>query len=304
MNGFINVNKAPGMTSFEVIKKLRKIWPKNKMGHLGTLDPNAVGVLPVAVGFATRLIEYVSETGKVYRATMTLGGVSDTQDAWGNITYKSVIDFKSSDLNALLEKYTGNIMQTPPMYSAVHHNGIRLYELARQGITVDRVAREVEIQYIKVLNIDEDGEGRPVIALEVACSKGTYIRTLCHDLGQGLGTGAYLSELQRIRVGVFTLYDAYTLEDIQQYTDNPAEILLPMDYPLQHLPLYTVDVVNWERVLNGNRIAVHKDTLEGWVRIYDPYKQLTAMARCICEHDGTWLYPVKVFRDKNLVNHQ
>ncbi|MCX5780784.1 MAG: tRNA pseudouridine(55) synthase TruB, partial [Firmicutes bacterium] len=205
MDGFINVNKSPGMTSFMVIKKLKKIFPGSKLGHLGTLDPMAQGVLPVAIGFATRLIEYVSETDKVYRATMTLGGISDTQDAWGNIVYKSDVYFDAQELPAILARYTGTIGQIPPMYSAVHYQGARLYELARQGITVDREAREIEIDYIRLLSTDRDEDGRPRIDLEVGCSKGTYIRTLCHDIGIELGSGAYLSALTRIRAGAFSL---------------------------------------------------------------------------------------------------
>jgi tRNA pseudouridine55 synthase len=190
VEGFINVNKAPGLTSFAVIKKLRKIFPGSKLGHLGTLDPMAQGVLPVAVGYATRLIEYISGTDKVYRATMTLGGISDTQDAWGNIIFSPEFDFDQSVLPAILASYTGIVRQIPPMYSAVHYHGERLYELARQGITVDREPREIAIDYLKLLSIAEDDEGRPLINLEVGCSKGTYIRTLCHDIGLEMGSGS------------------------------------------------------------------------------------------------------------------
>ncbi|MDD4802974.1 MAG: tRNA pseudouridine(55) synthase TruB, partial [Syntrophomonas sp.] len=189
MDGFININKSAGMTSFDVIKKLKKVFPKTKLGHLGTLDPMAQGVLPVAIGYATRVIEYVSEKNKVYRATMILGGISDTQDAWGKIIYQNYIDFNADRLMPILNSFTGRIRQTPPMYSAIHYKGNRLYDLARQGITVDRESREIEIEYIKLLNLDIDAENRPEIKLEVGCSQGTYIRTLCHDIGAELGTG-------------------------------------------------------------------------------------------------------------------
>lgn len=296
MDGFLNVNKAPGMTSFDVIKRLKKILPKNKFGHLGTLDPMAQGVLPVAVGFATRLIEYVSETDKVYQAAMTLGGTSDTEDAWGNIVYEPHIQFNEDALCGLLEKYTGNILQIPPMYSAVHHNGDRLYKLARQGIIVDREAREIRIQYIKLLAINRDSEGRPVISLEVSCSKGTYIRTLCHDIGRDLGTGAYLSALNRIRAGVFTIEESYSLEQIEQHKENLAEIIKAVDYPLNHLEEITIDIAQLGRILNGNRISINESMQPGLIRIYDPQYWLVSIGECIIEENVTVLKPLKVFK--------
>ncbi len=296
MDGFLNINKAPGMTSFDVIKRLKRILPKNKFGHLGTLDPMAQGVLPVAVGFATRLIEYVSETDKVYQVAMTLGGTSDTEDAWGNIVYEPLIQFNEDALSGLLGKYTGNILQVPPMYSAVHHKGDRLYELARQGIIVDREARPITIQYIRLLDIDKDSEGRPVLSLEVSCSKGTYIRTLCHDMGQDLGTGAYLSALTRIRAGVFTIDESYSLEEIEQQKDNLHELIKAVDYPLDHLGQITVDMDQLHRILNGNRVSINAILPAGLIRIYDPQYRLVSIGECITEEKEVVLKPLKVFK--------
>ncbi|HPT70087.1 MAG TPA: tRNA pseudouridine(55) synthase TruB, partial [Syntrophomonas sp.] len=181
MHGFLNINKDPGMTSFDVLKKIKKIIPKTKLGHLGTLDPMAAGVLPVAMGHATRLIEYIEDSDKTYHARMTLGGVSDTQDAWGNIERTGCSSYRSEDLLKILTEFTGTIKQIPPMYSAVHHQGQRLYELARQGLEVERIAREIEIKSLQMLRSGEDTEGNPTIELVIKCSKGTYIRTICHD---------------------------------------------------------------------------------------------------------------------------
>lgn len=297
MDGFININKSPSMTSFDVIKKLKRIIPKTKLGHLGTLDPMAQGVLPVAIGFATRLIEYVSQTDKIYQASMTLGGVSDTQDAWGNIVYKPDIAFVKEDLAAIIDKYTGKISQIPPMYSAVHYHGERLYDLARQGIIVDREARNIEIEYIKLLGIQRDEEDRPLIKMEVRCSKGTYIRTLCHDIGDELGTGAYMSALTRVRAGVFTIEDAFTLDEIAQCTDDLDGLIKPADYPLMHLGKLTIEEQALEKILNGNRIQLEEDLPSGFVRVYEPQGKLIAMAECLPEDNGTILQPVKVFRE-------
>lgn len=296
MDGFINVNKSPGMTSFDVIRKLKRIIPKTKLGHLGTLDPMAEGVLPVAIGFATRLIEYVSETDKIYRASMTLGGESDTQDAWGNIVYKPDITFAKDDLAAILPRYAGKISQIPPMYSAVHHHGERLYDLARQGIIVDREARSIDIEYIHLLDIDRDDEDRPLIKIEVRCSKGTYIRTLCHDIGNELGTGAYLSALTRIRAGVFTIADAYSLDEIERRKDNLAGLIRPADYPLMHLGKIIIEDQTLDKVFNGNRIQLEDKLLSGLLRVYGPQGKLVAIAECQTEDNGTMLQPVKVFK--------
>jgi tRNA pseudouridine55 synthase len=296
VDGFINVNKAAGMTSFDVIKKLKKVFPGTKLGHLGTLDPMVLGVLPVAIGYATRVIEYVIEKNKVYLATMTLGGVSDTQDAWGNIVYKSDIDFNAGDLPAILEKYTGNIRQIPPMYSAVHYHGERLYELARQGITVDRESREIEIEYIKLLSVDIDREGRPQIKIEVGCSKGTYIRTLCHDIGAELGTGAYLSALTRTRAGIFAIENAYSLEEINQHTAKLSDLIMAVDCPLLHLGRIALNCEDLDKVLNGNRITIDVKIPPGLVRVYAPQGRLVSIAQCAVDENCIILQPLKVFK--------
>lgn len=285
------------MTSFDVLKKIKKIIPKNKLGHLGTLDPMAAGVLPVAMGHATRLIEYIEDSDKTYRAVMTLGGVSDTQDAWGNIEKTGCSSYRSEDLVKILVEFTGTIKQIPPMYSAVHHQGQRLYELARQGLEVERSAREIEIKTLQMLSQGQDDEGNPTIALEIQCSKGTYIRTLCHDIGQRLGTGAYMSQLTRTRAGIFDIKDALTLAQLEDVKAEIETHLMPLDYPLRHWPALTVD--NNEdimRVNNGNHIKAPADLPAGMIRIYDPDGRLMAVAKTVSEPGYYLAQPLKVFK--------
>lgn len=295
MHGFLNINKDPGMTSFAVLKKLQKLLPKTKLGHLGTLDPMATGVLPVALGHATRLIEYLEDSDKTYRAVMTLGGVSDTQDAWGNIKKTGSNSYHQQDLLNILAEFTGTIRQIPPMYSAVHHQGQRLYELARQGLDVERSPRDIEIKSLQITGQDTDEEGNPRIELEITCSKGTYVRTLCHDIGQRLETGAYMSGLNRIRAGMFTINQSLTLAELKKAEDIKAHII-PPDYPLRHWSALTL--ANQEEIMrigNGNHIKAPPGTT-GMIRIYHPEGNLMAVAKTISEPGYTLAQPLKVFK--------
>lgn len=296
MDGFITINKGQGLTSFAVVKRLQKIIPRTKMGHLGTLDPMAEGVLPIAMGKATRLIEYIPDEDKVYRASMTLGGISDTQDAWGNIESTGKYDYCREDLNAILAAFTGMIEQIPPMYSALHHHGTRLYELARQGIEVERQARQIEIKSLQLLGTGCDETGRPLIDLEITCSKGTYIRTLCHDIGERLGTGAYMSKLVRTRAGIFTIEDAAELEKLADGVQDLQEFIKALDYPISSLPL--LDISNPEdltRIYNGNQIVIESELDEGLVRIARQ-GSLIAIAKIISSNVHKCIQPVKVFK--------
>ena len=284
------------MTSFDVLKKIKKIIPKTKLGHLGTLDPMATGVLPVALGHATRLIEYMEDQNKTYCAEMTLGGVSDTQDAWGKIEKTGYGQYSSDALLLILTEFTGPIKQIPPMYSAVHHQGQRLYELARQGVEVERPPREIEIKSLQMMSQGVDAEGNPVIELEIICSKGTYIRTLCHDIGQRLGTGAYMSKLTRTRAGMFEISQALTLAELEKTKEDPNQHIIPLDHPLRHWPAMTLE--NDEdimRVSNGNHIKAPAGSA-GMIRIYHPGGDLMAIAKIISEPDFTLAQPLKVFK--------
>lgn len=217
LNGIICVNKPEGFTSFDVIAKLRGILRMKKLGHSGTLDPMATGVLPVFAGSATRAISILPDTDKSYLAGFRLGLVTDTQDITGKILEEKPFSVSIHEIEAKAPLFRGNIKQIPPMYSAVSVGGKRLYELARKGIDIDRPAREIFIDNFDITEFDEKtGCGK----LSVTCSKGTYIRTLIHDLGQELGCGAVMTALVRTAACGFTLLDCYTLDEIQKISDE------------------------------------------------------------------------------------
>ncbi|AZO95537.1 tRNA pseudouridine(55) synthase TruB [Halocella sp. SP3-1] len=235
LNGIINVLKPPGITSFQVVSRVKKFLNVKKAGHTGTLDPAAAGVLPVCLGKATKIIPFIPEDEKVYTAEITLGTSTDTLDAEGKI-----IDINDrwklldeTQLSEVLGCFLGKIKQVPPMYSAVHHQGKRLYELARQGKKVDREARDVVIKDINLIEVR-----LPVIRMRVRCSRGTYIRSLARDIGESLNTGAHLSFLIRESSGPFVIKEANTLQDIK---NKATSLILPLDYPLHYPALILCD---------------------------------------------------------------
>jgi tRNA pseudouridine55 synthase len=243
MHGFINVLKPAGMTSHDVVSFIRRIVRLKRVGHTGTLDPGAVGVLPVAVGLATRLVEYVTGQKKAYRAEITLGTATDSGDAFGNIINSTPdVNVTKRDIEIILAKFVGVINQTPPMTSAIKVEGKKLYELARLGIEVVRPVRKVEIYSINAVKWDLSAI-RPRLLMDVECSKGTYIRSLCHDIGHALGCGAYMSFLVRIGVGDFWLDNALTLEELQLYAEKGIlhEKLISMEQALPDLPRLDLD---------------------------------------------------------------
>lgn len=295
MHGFLNINKPYGITSFSVVKAIKKVLnKKTAIGHLGTLDPMATGVLPLAIGSATKLIPFIPNNRKSYRAIMTLGGISDTQDAQGQIVYNEQAVFKPEKLPAILDQYTGEIEQIPPMYSAVHYKGQRLYRLARRGEVVDRAPRKTLIYELQLLDILNDAAGRIQLALQVVCSSGTYIRTLCHDIGDALGTGAYLSSLERVSWGDFEIKDSVSLtsviKDWQQY-------LYALDYPLQALPsIYIYDPQQITAISHGNAVSIDYPQEHPTVKIYNRQPQLVAIAKTIKNVDEAMLIqPIRVF---------
>ncbi len=214
MDGVICIYKEKGYTSHDVVAKLRGILKTKKIGHTGTLDPDATGVLPVCIGKATKLCDMLTDREKAYRTEMVLGKVTDTQDISGKILEESVVGDNITDevLKAVIYGFKGEYMQVPPMYSALKVNGRKLYELAREGIEVERKARPVQILGIDIQEIEI-----PYITMTVECSKGTYIRTLCHDIGKQLGTGACMTQLERIRSGRFELKDSVTLGQVEEF---------------------------------------------------------------------------------------
>lgn len=249
MNGFLNVLKPPGMTSSDVVVRVRRMLPKGtRVGHAGTLDPEAAGVLPIMVGKAARLFDYLVDKEKTYVAALRLGVATDTQDAQGQVCSRSAQRPDDGAIQAVLPRFVGEILQTPPAYSALKQNGKRLYALARAGEAVDIPPRRVTVYGIalgKRISPDE-------CLLTVRCGKGTYIRTLCHDLGQALGCGAHMGFLLRTQSGIFVLETACTLASLEAAEGNLAPLLLAMDAPLAHLPAVHVLPSALRTCLNGN----------------------------------------------------
>ena len=208
-SGIINVYKEKGFTSFDVVAKLRGILKTKKIGHTGTLDPDAEGVLPVCIGRATKVCDILTEKDKVYEAVMLLGVETDTQDTSGEVLKELPVEVSEEAVKEAVLSFVGEYAQIPPMYSALKVNGKKLYELAREGKTVERKARNVQIFSIEILEVS-----LPRVRMSVHCSKGTYIRTLCHDIGQKLGCGGCMESLLRTKVGIFTLKDALKLSEI------------------------------------------------------------------------------------------
>ncbi len=299
MHGFININKPPGITSFDVIRVLKPCLPrKHKIGHLGTLDPMAGGVLPLAIGHASRLIHYIDDHVKQYTATMTMGAISDTQDAWGRVENTWLSDFQESDLRQVISSFVGRIEQIPPMHSAVHHMGKRLYELARQGLSVERSARKVDIYKIEILSIDLTGS-LPRIVLQVECSKGTYIRTLCHDIGGKMGTGALMSQLLRTRSGPFRIEEAVSLDIIQKNIRDLKNLLLPIDYPLINYPEQVLPDGAEKYWRNGRPIDIISDHPGGLVKVYGSGGGFLGMALLEGETGRMLLKPQRVLSFEN-----
>ncbi len=282
MDGFLNVNKPAGMTSHDVVDEIRRLVPGEKVGHTGTLDPEATGVLPIAIGKATKVIQFL-EKSKEYQATMRLGITTDTQDMTGKIIAKSeAISVSGEKVREVFKNFLGKIEQIPPMVSAVRVKGKRLYRLAWEGKRIERPKREVEVYNLKLLRIQP-----PDIAFEVSCSRGTYIRTLCHDMGKALGPGACLADLVRTRSGIFTLEESYLLEELKRMPDLEA-ILISRDKALAHLPIVKVEEKARESVLNGGPIetsGILELSLpikrEALVRVHNSKESLLAVAQAL-----------------------
>ncbi len=251
MNGFLNVYKPTGRTSSDLVVFVRKRLEKGTaVGHGGTLDPEASGVLPVCVGSATRLFDYIIDKQKVYVARICLGVETDTQDATGRVVAERPVDVGEAELRAVLPRFTGEIEQVPPMYSAIKRDGRRLYQLARKGQTIEVEPRKCRVERVEFLG----AAGENAYDLRITCGKGVYIRTLCHDIGQALGCGAHMRALERVAAGIFTIKDALTPERIDTLSREGRleEALIPLDAPLGHLPAVRVGERSRHAVLNGN----------------------------------------------------
>jgi tRNA pseudouridine55 synthase len=251
MNGFLNLNKPTGRTSSDLVVYVRKRLPRGTaVGHGGTLDPEASGVLPVCVGSATRLFDYIIDKQKVYVARIRLGIETDTQDATGQVVAEHTVDVGENELRAVLPRFIGNIMQVPPMYSALKRDGKRLYQLARKGESVALEPRPCQVDAIEYLRDEGDG----VHVLRIRCGKGVYIRTLCSDIGRALGCGGHMQSLERVAAGIFDIESALTPRQVDALAAEGrlSEALLPLDAPLFHLPEVRVGARCRHAVLNGN----------------------------------------------------
>ncbi len=248
-HGIINVYKEAGYTSHDVVAKLRGICKQKKIGHTGTLDPDAVGVLPVCLGSGTKVCDLLTDRTKEYIARLRLGCVTDTQDISGNILEEKPVLASVPLVREVITSFEGESMQVPPMYSALKMNGKKLYELARQGKEVDRPARPITVYRLEILD-----EEHPEYTIRVICSKGTYIRTLCHDIGQKLGCGAVMVSLQRTRVGEFDIQNAYRLSQLQNLADEGRlwEAVCPVDKLFEDNPGVFVKEEGFKALRNGN----------------------------------------------------
>ena len=268
IHGVINVYKEQGFTSHDVVAKLRGIVGQKKIGHTGTLDPDAVGVLPVCLGRATKLCDMLTDKDKVYEAVMLLGVETDTQDTTGQILKSSETDeITEEQVRAAALDFVGDYNQVPPMYSALKINGKKLYELAREGKTVERAARRVQIFDIEILSI-----ALPRVTMKVHCSKGTYIRTLCHDIGQKLGCGACMEKLTRTKVSRFEIKDSLTLAQIEvlKKEDRLSEILIPIDQMFANYP--SIIVSGDENILDEAYVRVYDD-VEDFIGVYQYHEK-------------------------------
>ena len=250
-HGMINVYKEKGFTSHDVVAKLRGICKQKKIGHTGTLDPDAVGVLPVCLGCATRLCDMLTDKDKEYVAVLRLGITTDTQDATGKVLAEKEVSVSEEEVRAVIASFEGEQLQIPPMYSALKVNGKKLYELAREGKEIERKARPIVVHEIEILS-----ENMPEFTIRVKCSKGTYIRTICHDIGQKLSCGGVMVSLKRTKVGNFGIEDSYTLSRIEDMAKEGrlCEILLPVEKVFEKLPEIRVKETAMKALLNGNQL--------------------------------------------------
>ncbi|CAM3705238.1 tRNA pseudouridine(55) synthase TruB [Mesobacillus zeae] len=267
MEGILPLYKPAGMTSHDCIFRLRKILRMKRIGHTGTLDPDVTGVLPICIGKATKVAEYITDAGKSYEGEVTLGFSTATEDSSGEVIEEKRVDraILREEIVNTLTKLTGEVIQTPPMFSAVKVNGKRLYEYARQGIEVDRPSRKVNIYSIELLDDRETFEGDLVsFRFRVSCSKGTYIRTLAVTIGDMLGYPAHMSYLQRYQSASFLLEDCHTFAEIEEAAEQGRvqELLRPLDEGVSHLPKFRINDTVAEKVRNGAVLEIPENLLE------------------------------------------
>lgn len=277
MNGIILVDKPQDWTSHDVVAKLRGVLHERRIGHSGTLDPLATGLLVVFVGRATRAVEFAESDSKEYIAGLHLGVSTDTQDITGNIVAESAALPDEAALREAIGRFIGDIEQIPPMYSAIKIGGKKLYELARRGESVERAPRKITVSDIDIAGRDGDD-----YILNISCSKGTYVRTLCSDIGEALGCGACMSSLRRTRAGVFSVDDAHSLADIEAavHEGRLSNIILPVDTLFASFPKLTVSQSAAKRLKNGNIIKISAE--DGEYKVYSDSDEFLLLGRVEC----------------------
>lgn len=308
MEGVVPVNKPINWTSHDVVARMRRLLGVKRIGHTGTLDPLVTGVLPLCIGRATRLAEYIQEMPKQYEAILTVGYSTDTEDSSGTVTKKvDRVDLNFKQVKEAMFRFEGEIEQIPPMYSAVKHKGVKLYVLARKGEHVERLPRKVFIHSIELLDFNNSGHF-PHILFRVSCSKGTYIRTLCADIGEALGYPAAMSALVRTASGGISLDRCFTLEQIERMVEDGTigDAFIPLDQAVPHFPRLFLERTLADRAVNGQKIVVPEQFVqvgltggnETNVRLYDD--QGTFLGIFLLCFDSLLLTPVKVFHPTNL----
>lgn len=277
MNGIILVDKPQDWTSHDIVAKLRGVLHERRIGHSGTLDPLATGLLVVFVGRATRAVEFAEADSKEYITGLHLGVSTDTQDITGNIVAESAALPDEAALREALGRFIGDIEQIPPMYSAIKIGGKKLYELARRGESVERAPRKITVSAIDIAGRDGDD-----YILNISCSKGTYVRTLCSDIGEALGCGACMSSLRRMRAGVFSVDDAHSLADIEAAVREGrlSDIILPVDTLFTSFPKLTVSQSAAKRLKNGNIIKISAE--DGEYKVYSDSDEFLLLGRVEC----------------------
>jgi tRNA pseudouridine55 synthase len=288
MNALLVLDKPQGLSSHSAVFRIRKMTGEERVGHAGTLDPMATGVLLILLGSAVRLSEYIVDHDKKYRATVKLGVETDTYDATGNVVNTLEVNVSDEQIQAALESLTGKQNQIPPAHSAIQIQGKRAYKLARQGVEVEMQPRAVEIYSISNVVIENN-----LVTFDVHCSKGTYIRSLAHDLGAKLGTGGHLAALRRTASGDFSIAQSLTLEQVDDAVTRKEleKHLLPMDFAIQQFDAVYLDATQARGVRNGQFIAAPKNLTTPLVRAYDEHNQLFAILERVSENQ---LKPKKV----------
>ena len=289
VHGLLLVDKPAGPTSFDVIRSVRRALKTRKVGHTGTLDPDATGLLPIAIGNATRFAQFLILDDKEYTFDLVLGRRTTTDDATGETMYVREVDVSKEQLDSLLPQFTGEIMQAPPRFSAVHVNGRRAYDLAREGVEFELPTRPVRVDSITVKEF-----GQPVSAMHVACGSGTYVRGLARDIGEALGVGGHASAIRRTRVGGFSVEAAVSLADLESGAFDLGKCLLGLGSMLLGMPRRDATEAEARAIRFGQLISLGDAPLADHVAIYTPEQELLGIAVPVEKLDGWWLQPRRV----------